>query len=343
MGKDYYATLGLSRDATPEQIKKAYKKMAMKYHPDRNINNQEAAEVKFKEVSEAYEVLNDAEKKKIYDQFGEEGLKGGAGGPGGQGFSGFSGNFRPSDADDIFRTFFGGNFADVFGGGGGGTTFSFGGGRPGGRSRGGFGGFEDFGFGGDSGFGGGFPQGAGGGRKDPPYTHTLPLTLEELYNGCTKKKKITRKLIDSATGKQVETSKVIEINVKPGWKTGTKITFAEMGDEKPGCTPGDLVFVIQEIPHSRFTRERNDLIVTTNISLKEALCGTQVMVDTLSGRRLRVNVKDIVSPNYSKRISGEGMPVAKNPSQKGDLILRFNVRWPSNLSEQQKQQLASVL
>merc|ERR1711974_526648 len=165
----------------------------------------------------------------------------------------------------------------------------------------------------------GFGSGGGFGqpRKDPPCTISLPLTLDELYTGCTKKKNITRKLTD-ASGKQVEVSKVIEIKVKPGWKTGTKITYSEMGNERPGVIPGDLIFVIQEIPHHRFVREKNDLIVNTNVSLKEALCGTSVMVDTLSGRRLRVNVRDVITPNYTKRVVGEGIPVARNPSQKGD-------------------------
>lgn len=333
MGKDYYAVLGIKKDADENAIKKAYKKMAMKYHPDRNIDNQEQSEKKFKEVSEAYEVLSDPEKKKIYDQFGEEGLKGGAGGP--SGFSGFSGTYNPGNAEDIFKNFFGGSFPDVFSQGGrGGTTFSFG------NSGGGFG--DMFGSGFDDDFGGFSQGGRGRSKKDPPFTLSLPLTLDELYTGCVKKKKITRKLIDSASGKPMDTEKVIEINIKPGWKTGTKITFSELGDERPGRIPGDLVFVIQEIPHHRFKRERNDLIVTTDVSLKEALCGTSVMVDTLSGRRLRINIKDIITPNFSKRITGEGMPIAKNPSQKGDLILRFNVRWPSNLSQQQKDRKSVV-
>merc|ERR1712137_169662 len=345
MGKDYYKTLGISKDASENDIKKAYKKMAMKYHPDRNIDNQENAEKMFKEVSEAYEVLSDPEKKQIYDQFGEEGLKGGAPGGGGPGFGGFrSGSYRPSDAEDIFKAFFGGNFADAFGGrtGGGnpfgGSGFSFssgGGGNP--FGGGGFGGFSDFD---DHGFGGGH---GGGQKKDAPFSVQLPLTLEELYTGCVKKKKITRKLYDAATHKQVPTTKVLEINVKPGWKTGTKITFSEMGDGRPGHTPGDLVFVVQEIPHARFKREKNDLIVTTRVSLKQALCGTSVMVDTLSGRRLRVNIKDVITPNYTKRIAGEGMPVARNPSQKGDLILRFEVDWPSHISDSQKQKLSEIL
>merc|ERR1711963_1056570 len=89
----------------------------------------------------------------------------------------------------------------------------------------------------------------------------------------TKRKKITRRLLD-ASGQQTQASQVIEINVRPGWKTGTKITFSEMGDEAPGTIPADLVFVVQEIPHNTFKREKNDLIVTSNVSLKDALCGT---------------------------------------------------------------------
>merc|ERR1712137_1319330 len=265
---------------------------------------------------------------------GEEGLKGGAQGfQGGQGF-----HFNPSNAEDIFRSFFG----DAFGGGRGGhTTFSFGGGgRPGRSGFGGMGGMGGMQFG-DFDDMGGF-GGSSQPRKDPPCTITMPLTLEELYTGCTKKN-ITRQIIDSASGKPVQVSQVIEINVKPGWKTGTKITYAGMGNERPGSEPGDLIFVIQETPHPQFKREKNDLIVTTDVSLKEALCGTSVMVNTLSGRRLRVNVRDIITPNYTKRVAGEGMPLPRNPSQKGDIVLKFNVRWPTHLSDEQKQQLANLL
>lgn len=345
MGKDYYAVLGVPRDADDATIKKAYKKLALKHHPDRNIDKQEEAEKKFKEIGEAFQVLTDPEKRQIYDQYGEEGLKGGipgsAGGAGGVHF-----DFR--DAEDIFAQFFGG---------GGGRGFSFGGGNGGRGSRGGFqtfnmggggggfpgmGGFDFGGMGGDGGFGGMGGRSRGGPVKDPPIQRTLPLTLDELYTGTTKKMKITRTLYD-ASGRSTQAQKIVEIEVKPGWKPGTKVTFAEMGDEQPGHIPADLVFVVEEKPHALFKREGNNLIVNAIVTLKEALCGTSVMVKTLSGRNLKINVKDVISPNYEKRVSGEGMPISKNPSQKGDLIIRFQVQWPSHLNEKQKTALANVL
>lgn len=136
---------------------------------------------------------------------------------------------------------------------------------------------------------------------------------------------------------------IVEINIKPGWKSGTKITFAERGDEYPGKIPADMVFEIEELPHPIFKREGNDLVMNHTVSLKEALVGTHVNVTTLSGRHLKVNVRDVIAPNYEKRVKGEGMPNSKDPNVKGDLVIRFRVRWPSSLSEQQKAQLASVL
>lgn len=356
MGKDYYSILGVNKDADDDQIKKAYKKLAMKYHPDRNINNQEQSAEKFKEVSEAYEVLSDPEKRKIFDQFGEEGLKGGVPpGAGGFNFGGGSGgtkfySFNPSNAEDIFSQFF-----SQFGGGGGGfggakkgrskSSASFSGGFPGMSSGFSSFGFDDFGGMGGMGGMGGYPnyeQHSRGPQKDPPIVKKLPCKLEELYSGKVKKLKITKRIF-GPDGNFVPQEDIVEINIKPGWKSGTKITFAERGDEYPGKIPADMVFEIEELPHPIFKREGNDLVMNHTVSLKEALVGTHVNVTTLSGRHLKVNVRDVIAPNYEKRVKGEGMPNSKDPNVKGDLVIRFRVRWPSSLSEQQKAQLASVL
>lgn len=355
MGKDYYSILGISKDADDNQIKKAYKKLAMKYHPDRNINNQEKSAEKFKEVSEAYEVLSDPEKRKIFDQFGEEGLKGGIPNAGG-GFN-FGGNggtkfysFNPSNAEDIFSQFFS-QFGGGFGGGGKKTGRSkssagFSSGFPG--MGGGFSsfGFDDFGgMGGMGGMPGGFSSydhHSAGPQKDPPIIKKLPCKLEELYTGKVKKLKITKRIFGT-DGNFVPQEDIIEINIKPGWKSGTKITFAERGDEYPNKIPADMVFEIEEIPHHLFKREGNDLVMTVNVGLKEALVGTHVNVTTLSGRNLKVNVREVITPTYEKRVKGEGMPNSKDPNIKGDLIIRFNVKWPTNLTEHQKTQLANVL
>ncbi|KAL0398555.1 UNVERIFIED_CONTAM: DnaJ protein1 [Sesamum radiatum] len=232
MGVDYYKILQVDKNAKDDDLKKAYRKLAMKWHPDKNPNNKKEAEAKFKQISEAYEVLSDPQKRAIYDQYGEEGLKGqvpppDAGGPGGATFfqTGDGPNvfrFNPRNADDIFAEFFG--FSSPFGGMGGGS------GMRGGSS------------------------------------------LEELYKGATKRMKISREISD-ASGKTLPVEEILTIDIKPGWKKGTKITFPEKGNEQPNVIPSDLVFIIDEKPHSMFTRDGNDLVVTQKISLAEALTG----------------------------------------------------------------------
>ncbi|KAF7803411.1 dnaJ-like protein subfamily B member 13-like [Senna tora] len=194
MGVDYYKILQVDKSASDEDLKKAYRKLAMKWHPDKNPNNKKEAEAKFKEVSEAYEVLSDPQKRAIYDQYGEEGLKGQVPPPGAGGASFFQTGdgpttfrFNPRNADDIFAEFFG--FSSPFGGMGGGAG---GGMRGGPRSFGGMFGDDIF-----SSFGEGRPMSQGP-RKAPPIEKTLPCTLEELYKGTTKKMKISRELVDAS-------------------------------------------------------------------------------------------------------------------------------------------------
>uniref|UniRef100_A0AC34R6K6 J domain-containing protein n=1 Tax=Panagrolaimus sp. JU765 TaxID=591449 RepID=A0AC34R6K6_9BILA len=235
MGKDYYKILGIAKGATEDEIKKAYRKMALKYHPDKNKDP--GAETKFKEVAEAYDVLSDAKKKEIYDKYGEEGLKSdgmpggpGPGGPGGA--NGFHYQFT-GDPMRMFSQMFGGGMFSDFGGfgGAGGPDIMF--------STG-----DDFGFPmGGMGHGGGRRQ-----RQDPTVQHELPVSLEDIYKGCTKKMRITRKVVGPDGSMKTE-DKVLSINIKPGWKSGTKITFPKEGDQMPGRVPADIAFVIKDKPH----------------------------------------------------------------------------------------------
>jgi DnaJ family protein B protein 4 len=335
MGKDYYAILGVSKDATEDDIKKAYKKLALKWHPDRNLNNKEQAEAKFKEIAEAYEVLNDSQKRKIYDQFGEEGLKGGGGMPGGAGAD-FSG-FQFHDPMDIFKQFFGGSGMDDFGmggmpfGGGKGFKFSTGGGFPGG-------GFPGGGF-------SGFPSGGGGfhSAKDPPVMRDLELSLEELYRGVQKKFNVSRKVTDERGSTRKET-KTLEINVKPGWKSGTKITFHNESDVRPGTEPGDLIFVIKELPHQYFERDRENLIYKANITLSQALRGVKLTIPHFDGNTREVTIRDrVIDPNYIHRIPGSGMPKPKEPGNYGDLLIKFNIAFPTSLTKDQKELIKRAL
>jgi len=342
MGKDYYAILGVSKNATDEELKKAYRKLALKWHPDRNRDNAAEATEKFKEIGEAYDVLSDPQKRKIYDQVGEEGLKGGippgASGafPGGATFSfgpGFGG-FR--DAEEIFKQFFGANFdvngasSDDDGMFGGSPFMSFMGGMPGMSGKGGMGGM------------GGMP---GMGRRKPAATVCdLDLTLEELYSGCTKKRKITRNLFD-ASGRQYEDTTVLTIDVKPGWKDGTKLTFEHQGNQAaPNVPPSDIVFVVKQKPHSFLRRDGNDLVCVVPVKLTDALCGLNLTVPHLDGSEVTVNMKGtVIYPGLEKRVVGKGMPISKYPGSYGDMVIQFQVLFPREpLDETQRAQIKSM-
>ncbi|GJW93119.1 DnaJ homolog subfamily B member 13-like protein [Tanacetum coccineum] len=354
MGVDYYKILGVDKGAKDDDLKKAYRKLAMKWHPDKNPNNKKDAEAKFKQISEAYDVLSDPQKRAVYDQYGEEGLKGGvpppdaANGPGGAtyfstggGSPGFT--FNPRNADDIFAEFFG--FRGMGGGGGGGGDGS---GMRGTRFS-----SNMFGDGGGSGFehifssfgngGGGSAFGGGSGiRKAAAIERNLPCTLEELYKGTTKKMKISRDIAD-VSGKTMTVEEILNINIKPGWKKGTKITFPEKGNEQPNVTPADLVFVIDEKPHNTFTRDGNDLIVTKRITLAEALTGYTVNLTTLDGRNLTIPINSVIHPDYEEVVPREGMPISKDPTKKGNLRIKFNVKFPTRLTPAQKGKIKELL
>jgi len=331
---DYYKVLGVSRDATDAQLKKAYRKLALKWHPDKNQDNREAASEKFKEIGEAYAVLSDKKKRAVYDQYGAEGLKGGipAGGAGGAA-PGFGGDFHFSQqaASDIFQQFFGTNNPfEAFGSGSGMRGMS---------------GFGDMG----SMFGGGFGgMGAGAGMSKGPVKGDtvktqLLCTLEELYLGCSKRLKVTRKRLNPDGRSTRMDEKILEINVKPGWKPGTTITFPSEGDEGPNKRPSDLAFVIGEKPHPRFSREGNNLVHRARITLAQALTDCTISVKTLDNRTLSIPCNEIIKPGSSKRIRGEGMPISKSAGSKGDLVLRFDITFPDYLSESKKKQLAEIL
>ncbi|KAI4368152.1 hypothetical protein MLD38_016741 [Melastoma candidum] len=340
MGVDYYKVLQVDRSAKDDDLKKAYRKLAMKWHPDKNPDNKKEAEAKFKQISEAYDVLSDPQKREIYDQYGEEGLKGqvpppGAGGPGGATFfqTGDGPNvfrFNPRDADDIFAEFFG--FSSPLGG------MRSGGTRGASRT------FSSSMFGGDDifrSFGEGRPMSQGP-RKAPPLENTLPCSLEELYKGTTKKMKISREIAD-ASGRTLPVEEILTIEIKPGWKKGTKITFPEKGNEQPNVIPADLIFIIDEKPHSTFTRDGNDLVVTQKISLAEALTGYTVYLTTLDGRALTIPINNVIHPTYEEVVPREGMPIPKDPTKRGNLRIKFNIKFPTRLTAEQKAGVKKLL
>lgn len=262
MGRDFYSVLGISRDASEDEIKKAYRKMALKFHPDKNKSKE--AEEKFKDVSEAYEVLSDKKKKEIYDQYGEDGLKGGVPGAGGGGpGESFSWTYH-GDPRTTFASFFGGAdpFESFFNMGHGGRQTMFGAESMEVDD-------EDM-FPQMHGFHHGFSNSRVMRKKiDPPIHHDLKVSLEDIFHGCTKKMKISRRVLNPDGRSTRKEEKVLEINVKQGWKEGTKITFPKEGDQSPGHVPADIVFTLKDKPHPLFVREGSNLLYKASISLRE--------------------------------------------------------------------------
>ncbi len=322
MGLDYYRVLNVDRNADDEALRRAYKKGAMKWHPDRNRNNKEVAEKKFKEISEAYQVLSDPKKKEIYDRYGEDGLKSGMHENGGGGASfhshGFGAGFR--SPEDLFR--------ELFENGGGFSAASFGGSG---------GGFHDT---------AGFTSMFGGNRrmrKQPDTEVNLNLELEELYRGVTKKLKISKNVVN-ADGTTSREDKIHHVEIKPGYKAGTKIRYTGAGGESVGYYPADVVFIVNEKPHSRFKRDRDNLEYTQKITLADALAGTVVQVKGLDEKKYQLDsTNDVITPNTVKTIAGAGMPISKRPGERGDLIIRFEIQFPRYLSSEKKRKVRELL
>lgn len=345
-----YDRLGIPATASAEEIKKAYRKSALKNHPDKNPAGAE----KFKEASEAYEILSDPEKRKQYDQYGFDFITGKAGPP-------------PMSGED--ENPFGGAAGGMPGGFGGmggmpgGRTFHFstggaGGGRGGGynfqdpndifkeffRASGGMGDEDDSPF---AGFGAGRrPAGFGSRRREPEVETTvvekpLPVSLEDIYSGTTKKLKVQRKTYDSQTGKQSSEDKILSVPIKPGLKAGSKIKYPNMGDQVEGGTQ-DLHFIVKEKPHPAFTRDNDDLHTTVELSLKDALTGWSKTVTTIDKKQLPVSHSGPTPPTWHERFPGMGMPNSKT-TKRGDFIVDVKINFPTELSAEKKRQLREIL
>jgi molecular chaperone DnaJ len=354
--QDYYEVLGVPRNASRDDIKKAYRKLALQYHPDRNPGNKQAEE-KFKEAAEAYEVLNDDDKRRRYDQFGHEGMR-----PG-YDFRGFT------DINDVFSA-----FSDIFTGGFGGGIFDevFTGGRT--RTR-----------------------GATVGTSGSDLKIRLKLTLEEIANGVEKKLKIkkarkcdtcngsgakpgtsrntcptcqgsgeTRHVSRSVFGQfvsvttcptclgegkiikeqcptcrgegRVQGETTIKVNVPAGVAGGNYIPLRSQGNAgRRGGPAGDLIVVIEEEPHEHFTRNEDDIIYKLLISYPEAALGAEVEVPTLNGRA-RLKIEPGTQPGQILRMREKGIGHL-NSYGRGDQLVHIDIWVPKRLSSKEKELL----
>lgn len=301
--KDYYKILGVDRKADEDQIKRAYRKLAMKHHPDRNPDDKQAEE-KFKDLNEAYQVLSDPEKRARYDQLGESYTRyqqrGGT--PGGfnwedwfvQQPGGGRGNVRVEmgDLEDILGGGFSDFFRNIFGG-----EYQTAG--PAGMRR----------------------EQQRARQPQPAYQSEAQITLQEAFQG-------TSKLID-VNGRR------LEVKIPPGARTGTKVRVADAVSSGLQGEKSDLYLVIRVADDPRFERKGDDLYTDASIDLYQAVLGGEVTVPTLGGN-IVLTVPAGTQPGQTFRLSGRGMPRLRNPDSRGDLFVRAKVKIPRNLSDQQR-------
>ncbi|MGB4775884.1 MAG: molecular chaperone DnaJ [Daejeonella sp.] len=360
--RDYYDILGVTRNSNADEIKKAYRKMAIKYHPDKNPGDKKAEE-NFKEAAEAYEVLSKPEKKQRYDQYGHAANAGSANGGGGFG----GGNMN---MDDIFS-----QFGDIFGGGGGSPFDSF--------------------------FGGG-QQSRGGRRvaRGSNLRIKVKLTLEEIAKGVEKKVKVNKQVICNTcdgTGAKDKTSintcrtcggsgsvrrvtntilgqmqttstcpacngngseitakcntchgegltrgeETISINIPAGVSEGMQLSMSGKGNAAPrGGVPGDLIILIEELPHETLKREGNNIIYDLHLSLIDATLGSSVEVPTIDGKA-KIKIEPGTQGGKILRLKGKGVPEV-NSYHRGDQLIYVNIWTPKVVSKDERDLLEKL-
>jgi molecular chaperone DnaJ len=337
--RDYYKILGVARDASEEEIKKTYRKIAMQYHPDRNPGNKDSEE-KFKIASEAYEVLRDPEKREIYDRYGVEGLKG-------TGFTGFGG------FEDIFSAF-GDIFEDFFGFG---TTHKR-------RTRARAGAdlrydltvsFYDAAFGKETEIE--IPKNmvcdvcSGTGAQPGTYPTNCPnckgtgqvtrsqgfFTISTTCGQCHGDGKYISHPCKECRGYgRVRKNRKISVKVPPGVDTGSKLRIRGEGEEgERGGPPGDLFLFISVEPHDLFSREGDDIICQIPISFAQAALGSEIEIPTLNGRR-KLTIPKGTESGDAFRIKGEGFPKLRGYGR-GDELIQVIVKTPKNLTKRQEE------
>lgn len=360
--KDYYKILGVERTASADEIKRAYKKVAIKYHPDRNPGNKEAEE-KFKQAAEAYDVLRDPDKRARYDQFGAEGVNGAGG------FGGFGGA-QGMDINDIFSA-----FGDIFGGHGFG---GFGGGFGGGRSA--------------------QPRQ----YKGADMRMKVRLTLEEIATGVTKKYKMKKDITCTECGGSgcesgskpktcstchgqgyvmrtqrsmfgmvqtqdvcpdchgegtiikhkckhcqgtgiVKGEEVVEVSIPAGVGEGMVVNIPRKGNAAMhNGVPGDIQVIIEEAPHPDFIRDETDLIYNLLLSVPQATLGDTIEIPTLTGKA-RIKIEPGTQPGTALRLRGKGLPVVQGYGHgTGDIVVNISVYIPQELNKDEKKQMEAL-
>jgi DnaJ family protein A protein 1 len=347
----FYDLLGVSPKATPEELKKAYRKLALKHHPDKNPEPDSAE--KFKTISQAYEVLSDEKKRQIYDEGGEQAIKEGLD-KGGGGFS---------SPMDIFDMFFGGNMSGRRGGGGP---------RKG----------KDVvhqlsvtlenlysgtvrklalqkkvicvnceGSGGKKGVSAEKCSNCRGTGMQVRIQQLGPGMVQQIQSQCPQcqgqGEAISPKdRCKNCNGRKiVHERKILEVHVDQGMKDGQKITFAGEGDQEPSLEPGDIIIILDEKAHSTFQRHGGDLVTKLEIDLVEALCGFQRTITTLDNRTLVIShiPGEVMKNGDIRQIMNEGMPTYRSPYDKGRLIVQFSVKFPEKIDPENAAKLETLL
>jgi molecular chaperone DnaJ len=302
--KDYYQLLGVSRSATADEIKKAYRKLAMQYHPDKNPNNKKAEE-RFKEISEANEVLSDEQKRQTYDQFGHAGAQGNPFGGAG-GFGAGAGGARGGRGND-FNDIFGDVFGDIFN-------------QTRGNPR-----------------GGGFGPGSGAGRnpnKGTDLKYTLSITLEEAALGAEKIISFVRQ-----AGSKEENAR-LAVTVPAGVKEGQRLKLSGEGDKPSSNNAGDLYVIIDLQEHLLFKREEYDVILDLPVSYTDAILGKTLEIPTLFGKA-EIKIPAGTHSGQNFRLKSKGFPKIGSTGS-GDMLVKVTIDTPSKTNLRQKELLEEL-